>query len=478
MKTALTFILLLISGYSFAQSVCLTPDEHKTQRKQLEKNYLESQALFPEIKNRQLQLGGFYAMSFDERRLLAATEKFQKEAQKVFQQLAFIQNSSFACYVSLYIKPNGAIDQAAYEFIGTAPTANQAAQIQETFCNWLSTYQYTFTATSAFRVRTFISLKKEKLVKVALKPNTITTLEQAQLTTRPDTVKRLSLMKMGLTEVPEVVYRFTNVQELDLSGNELSRIPEGVFTLPKLKRLYLVGNRLKAETLQIPEDNHLTFLSLQYNQLSRVPESVANCRRLTSLWLGHNQFSAGLNMEPLLKLKRLRDLNLYNAGLSSLPEEIGRLKKLQILDLYHNKLQSLPDKICRLRRLQQLAVSENKLGELPKRLNRMRRLEKLYAHHNYLASLPTKLYRARRLQLISLSNNAFSYVPESLLRLKALRDLDMGNNRIQELPAGFTNLPRLEKLYLRGNPLTGEEQISVAMPVIHKLEGNKTEVFY
>jgi Leucine-rich repeat (LRR) protein len=54
----------------------------------------------------------------------------------------------------------------------------------------------------------------------------------------------------------------------------------------------------------------------------------------------------------------------------------------------------------------------------------------------------------------------------------------MGNNRIQELPAGLLNLRKLEKLYLRGNPLTGEEQISTAMPLIHKLEGKKTEVFY
>lgn len=53
--------------------------------------------------------------------------------------------------------------------------------------------------------------------KVRTGDSTVSTLEAAQATARPDTVKYLHFNQLLLTNVPEVIYRFPNLEELDLS---------------------------------------------------------------------------------------------------------------------------------------------------------------------------------------------------------------------------------------------------------------------
>ncbi len=466
--TCLVGLLLTISAA--AQPLCLSPEELKTHQRLLDKAFAPETKLFPDIRARQMQIGGIFALSPEERRFRLAPQKFEADFKKHLRSIQSLKETRLAFSIQLYLHPDGRPAHFSCRPSEAKPSAEQEKEVQAALCLWLKTYRYPFVANQPYRVMVYARTSPES-EPPAHKQNLITTLEQLRQTSRPDTVKRITLVLEELTEVPEELYRFTNVEVVSLAGNKLTQIPEALFALPRLKRLDLTGNRLTENSFTIPPGSGLTFLNLQYNQLTRVPASVANCRHLTSLWLGHNKL-VEVNTDVLRKLKRLEDLNLYSAGLNQLPAGIGKLKRLQILDLYYNNLRELPAAICRLRRLQQLAVSENKLGNLPKKLHRMRRLEKIYAHHNFLASLPERLHRSRRLQLLDIGYNAFRHVPAVVSRIKTLHELDMGHNRLTELPASLANLPNLEKCYVRGNPLPAE------LPVVRKLEARKTEVFH
>lgn len=485
MKALLTLLASCLWSSLVAQSICLSPAEFASRRKELNKEYVQAEDLFPGYRERRyFQFGGFYAMEPDERKMILAGQRFSAAFYERFGHSPAFKTTQLTIHLYLYLRPDGTVEHAAYELMQpqlmAKLTAEQTAELQQGLCAWLTSSPYPFTASRAYQTSAYLTLgERSSGPKTTARKGTLTSLEVARQTTQPDTVKRILLGMQELTSVPEIIYRFTNLEELDLSGNELTDIPAAVWALPHLKRLGLMGNRLKPEGLaQIPQNDHLDFLNLQYNQLKSVPTTLANNRRLTSLWLGHNDLSAGLDTKPLQRLRQLQDLNLYNTRLTALPRSMGRLKKLQILDLYYNQLQTLPRQMARLRRLQQLAVAHNRLKALPDRLGKMRRLEKIYVHHNDLTGLPRSLSRLKNLQVLDLNHNGFGNVPSEVFRLPSLEELDLSDNYLSDVSAGFAQLPSLKKLFLRGNPVSTDKRVSAQLPIIQQLESHQTEVFY
>ena len=308
-------------------------------------------------------------------------------------------------------------------------------------------------------------------------PGVINTLAGARQTDRPDTVNVLALNQLDLTRVPDVVYRFPNLEEIDLSRNQLTQLPARLTAdLPRLRRLSVLYNAIPDDSVFFSKNRHLTALNLQGNRLTRVPASVGLNRGLESLWLGNNTL-AQLNTKPLHRLRRLNDLNLYSAGLNRLPTSIKRLHHLTVLDLYYNKLTTLPKQLTKLRRLEQLALSHNDLSALPPTLARLRHLQQLYAHHN--SQLPAGFSRLRTLTVLNLGYNWITVVPPSLADLPALSELDLNNNNIQEFPAVLNSIKTLKRVYLGSNPLFGSEAMnSRYAPQIQQLQARQTEVFY
>ncbi|MBO0935639.1 leucine-rich repeat domain-containing protein [Fibrella sp. HMF5335] len=309
--------------------------------------------------------------------------------------------------------------------------------------------------------------------------STISTLEAARLTNRPDTVRYVFFNQLNLKAIPDELYRFQNLEELDLSKNELTQLPLRLTAdLPNLKRLSLLENQIGDDGIFFAKNTHLEALNVQYNKLTRVPKSVSNNRHLTSLWLGHNNLNE-LAIRPLKKLKRLYDLNLYEAGLTSIPKKIRKLKHLTILDLYHNDLLTLPKQMGKMKALEQLAVANNRLTKLPKELAKLPRLTTLFVHHNKLRELPAEMASLTNLRLLDIGSNQFSELPAVVLALPELQDLDLSGNNIQTLPATLAQLTKLKKLYMRSNPVTKDDaKVGPYARVIDQLEANKTEVFY
>lgn len=307
-------------------------------------------------------------------------------------------------------------------------------------------------------------------------PNVIGTVEAAQKTTRPDTVKVLAFLQLDLDTIPDVVYRFPNLTELDLSRNNIVHLPARLTAdLPKLEKLSLLYNSLKDDSVFFTRNKHLKALNLQGNSLTNLPASVRQNRRLESLWMGNNK----LKTIDFRGLRRLTDLNLYNAGIENISPSASKMKRLKVLDLYYNYLTELPARLGRLRRLEQLAISHNKLKQLPERLSKLKKLQILYAHHNEIGTLPDRFDRLRRLRLLDLGYNFFSTTPPVLDRIGSLEDIDLSGNNLQELSPGLSNLPNLKKLYLRNNPITDDKgRMGSFSQTIRQLEARKTEVFH
>jgi Leucine-rich repeat (LRR) protein len=391
-----------------------------------------------------------------------------------------IPRRGFSVYVHEYYQPDG---KAQFVLVDTdRPQPDSVLrQLLATLTDFYATTPFPASGSVPFRFMTGISYGKTIVAPRTVRRGAgiISTLEAAQQTTRPDTVKMLALNQLELTEVPEVIFRFPKLEELDLSKNALHQLPARVTgSISTLKRLSLLYNSILDDSLFFTRNKHLVALNVQGNKLTRVPRSVRSNRRLESLWLGNNKLGE-LDTKTLRRLHRLNDLNLYGAGLTALPKSIRRLKHLRVLDLYYNKFNELPRQIGRLKRLEQLAVSHNNLGQLPESLSKLRRLQMLYAHHNRISQVPTRLARLKILRVLDVSYNWFSVAPAVLATLPALEELDLNNNNLQELPTTLGQLKHLKRLHLRSNPLTkGDAKTGPYARLIEELEANKTEVFY
>lgn len=379
-----------------------------------------------------------------------------------------------------FVRSDGTFDRVLCAFSGVVLTTEQEIQVLQLVAEWYNQHPFPVQTRTGFRWESFFgfgSVPEKRTVRRG--SGIIATLDAAEKTTRPDTVKTLAFNRLGLRTVPEVVYRFPNLEELDLSKNALNELPARLTAdIPSLRRLSLLYNAIPNDSVFVTPNKHLLALNLQGNKLTRVPKQVRNNRRLESLWLGNNQL-AEIDIRTLRRLRHLNDLNLYNAGLKTLPKGLGKLKRLIVLDLYHNRLTELPRQLSRLKQLEQLAIAHNDLSALPASLARLSRLQKLYAHHNRISQLPDTFYGLKQLRILDLGYNWVTVAPAVLASLPMLEELDLNNNNLQELSTELGGMTSLKKLYLRSNPVTRSDvTASPYAAVIRKLEANKTEVFY
>lgn len=90
----------------------------------------------------------------------------------------------------------------------------------------------------------------------------------------------------------ELVKSKETVRVLDLSDWEMSELPEILLQFENLQELYLDRNGLEELPEWIGDFKHLSLLSLGRNELKELPKSIFNLSDcLEKLFLGHNQIS-------------------------------------------------------------------------------------------------------------------------------------------------------------------------------------------
>jgi Leucine-rich repeat (LRR) protein len=468
MKLFLLSIVLLVCQLSQAQVKMLTRGEASMKglaKEKMDSIYSGKNIIFPTNRD---EFG-------------AAFDSINTNVRSIVKKSANAETGGIRFFAELYVGKNGKFDYAIYELERQNTsgsymdsTSEYAKHLQTKLASYLNQFSWKSpVANLKLHTHAIYSWRE-----AGDSDSTIAYIETALQTTRPDTVKSLAFNQLGLSSVPEVIYRFPNIEEIDMSDNNLASVAIDVKRLPKLRMLTLMNNPLTNTDLQLPKNKSLKVLNVQFTKLTDIPAAARRCKRLASLWLGNNALT-GLNSRSFRKLRRLQDINFYKCGLKTLPKAVRKLRRLEILDVYYNQLTVLPATLSRLKQLQQLAIAHNNLTAIPDKLYKMSKLQALYAHHNNLTTIPENLSPMNQLRVLDVGYNQLSDFPVTIPDLISLQELDLSHNNLSEIPAAMIHLKGLQKFFVRDNPASTDLLLREKNgTVIRILEDKKVEVFY
>jgi Leucine-rich repeat (LRR) protein len=221
-------------------------------------------------------------------------------------------------------------------------------------------------------------------------------------------VLEIDISNNQLTQLPECINDFPNLQTLNCYNNQLTTL--GQLNLPNLQELYCDNNKLTTlGELNLP---NLQELYCWNNKLTTLGE--LNFPNLQILSCHYNK----LTTLGELNLPNLQILDCINNKLITLGEL--NLPNLQRLWCSNNKLSTLGE--LNLPNLQRLYCWNNQLTTLGE-LN-LPNLQQLYCYNNQLITLPLWLINTR-LNYIDYENNAIDNLPLTLIRF--INRIQQGN---------------------------------------------------
>ena len=218
--------------------------------------------------------------------------------------------------------------------------------------------------------------------------------------------------------------------ELDLSGSKdlkLTELPDSLWKLTQLTELNLTDNKLTTLPPSLGQLTQLTELNLSSNQLTTLPDSLGQLTQLTELDLSYNK-------------------------LTSLPPSLGQLAQLTNLNLSSNQLTTLPDSLGQLTQLQTLALDGNSIEKLPDSFNNLKNLE-VFTLQYYAIEFPEFIRHNKNLQGLAVVDSKLKSIPEWIAELSKLKDFLFWGNQLTDLPISIAQLEHLTNLNLDNNPL-------------------------
>jgi len=158
--------------------------------------------------------------------------------------------------------------------------------------------------------------------------------------------------------------------------------------------------------------------------------------------------------EELQKVsKNLRNLDLSDNKIASVPRWIANFKALKTLNIKMNRLTQLPEEIGQLVKLETLVICGNLLNALPKSLSKLRSLREFDASHNQISTFPVTLSSLNNLDSVDLSSNKIKSIPDGVEELQ-LTILSLNQNQISAISTALSKCPRLKTLKLEENCLS------------------------
>ncbi len=161
------------------------------------------------------------------------------------------------------------------------------------------------------------------------------------------------------------------------------------------------------------------------------------------------------NFPGVQGLSNLRELDLRENELSSLPPHLRYASNLATLCLDNNKFESFPEVILsHLSSLTTLSLNRNLLKRIPDSLEKLLNLRELHIAYNSLGRLPLTISRLTGLEVLNARSIGLQGFPFNILYLRKLMHLDLASNNIVSLPRGLPRLTSLQELNLSSNRLT------------------------
>lgn len=135
------------------------------------------------------------------------------------------------------------------------------------------------------------SVKAQLLDSIAIDTVPTYTLERA-LKQDPLKVYKLNLKKLKLTEIPEEVYQFKNLNVLNLSKNKLKEFPVRIGEFSYLQELNISDNKIEIITKELGLLLHLKKLEANQNGLVSIPSEIKFLKKLEYMDLWGNDIGA------------------------------------------------------------------------------------------------------------------------------------------------------------------------------------------
>ena len=280
----------------------------------------------------------------------------------------------------------------------------------------------------------------------------------------------LSLDSNEITEIPEDIKRLILLQELSAKCNRISVFPSVLFELSALSIVDLSFNMLTTIPVSVfRKFKSLKELNLANNSLISIPDEIVQATSLETLRVEGNLLK---RLPELSLLKRLHTLIAFDNKIQTAPKNLP--STLETVDLSRNDLSTLSgSNICAISALQTLDLSSNSLTELPRfrtpkleefaiadnkldslsSLVDLPLLRVLDASRNALRVLPFSVGGLQELSEVYLRNNSIENVPASIGMCQKLRMLDISDNKIETLPEELGLISSLTNLKVRHNSL-------------------------
>ena len=290
-----------------------------------------------------------------------------------------------------------------------------------------------------------------------------------RLTSLPDSIGGcaalcvLSCSSNSLTALPACLATLWHLRELEVASNRIVEAPD-LSLCTALQRLDLRFNKL-TRAPSLPPTSTLFELLLSSNCIALMPD-VSSSSGLATFDLGSNKLKS-IDGAMLMKLKRLKCLDLRNNDISELDPVIGGMTTLQALVLQGNPLRSIRHNILEKTPLV-LKLLRDRLTGTPSEDEVMQSasLQQALVQSQWSSSLDCRGFKlvdvppaismpplCAALHHIDLCANALSSLPPFCLLLPSLTSLHVCENKLAELPQLDADAAPLQTLKVSKNLL-------------------------
>ncbi len=148
-------------------------------------------------------------------------------------------------------------------------------------------------------------------------------------------------------------------------------------------------------------------------------------------------------------LSLLKEIDLSNARITSIPSFVYKVDSLEVLVLDNNSISELPKELGQFEKLKRVYWRNNQLDQEKRiKINKIGRLEKLDLSGNALRKLP-KVHRINSINELILEKNNFSTISLWRLRkIKGLKELELSQNPVEMKKRWYGLISHLEVLKL------------------------------
>ncbi|MHA1522307.1 MAG: leucine-rich repeat domain-containing protein [Promethearchaeota archaeon] len=250
-----------------------------------------------------------------------------------------------------------------------------------------------------------------------------------------DQVRVIELSRIGLSEIPESIGEFQNLESFTMiDAHDVTTIPASFKKLTKLKRLLISESQI----IHIPDflwQLPLTSLSLSQAKIAKIPPDICQLTKLEFLSLSNNQITQV--PDCIGQLKQLKTLSLLANPLTKIPESIGNLTNLRNLTLSSCPLTHLPESIGKCREITEISLFSTNITRLPKGAYQWKKLRRLTISNTPLTTLSPAIKNWQNLEWLDISRSKISKLPNTIKKLKKIQTLQISYTPIEEIPKGL-----------------------------------------